>query len=226
MTSINPSRSVIVFDLDDTLYSEFSYKVSGIKAVIQTIVRLYPEWTPEQLNTVIDFRKNDWLDRLCLYCGFNESEKQTLLWQYRLHKPDIVPYIAANDFCHLIKDFVATALITDGRSLTQRLKLEALGLYDCFDDILISEAYSSDKPDEKRFRHIENKYCAQAEQFIYIGDNIKKDFISPKRMGWLTIGLESSSDNIHIWDPLDFETEYHPDFWLKSLNRLTDLMIK
>ena len=45
-----------------------------------------------------------------------------------------------------MRPFAARALITDGRSLTQRLKIQALGLTDLFDDILISEAMQSEKP--------------------------------------------------------------------------------
>ena len=32
---IKPEESVIVFDLDDTLYSEHDYKCSGIRAVVE-----------------------------------------------------------------------------------------------------------------------------------------------------------------------------------------------
>ena len=74
--------------------------------------------------------------------------------------------------------FAARALITDGRSLTQRLKIQALGLTDLFDDILISEAMQSEKPDDKRFVFLQNKYPA-AKRFIYIGDNIKKILSHP-----------------------------------------------
>lgn len=224
MKTIKPCRSVLVFDLDDTLYAEFDYKVSGIKSVVRRIADLYPQYGVSELETLLDFKKQDWLDTLCRHCGLNEAEQQSLLWHYRLHTPDIAPYLAAANFAALTKDFAATALISDGRSITQRLKLSALGLSDCFDDILISEAYGSQKPDGLRFQTIQNKYAGKDYRFIYIGDNIKKDFITPKRMGWLTIGLEPRSDNIHIHNPRDFDSEYHPEIWLKSLSRLSDLI--
>ena len=41
---IKPEESVIVFDLDDTLYSEHDYKYSGIRAVVEMITSLYPQY--------------------------------------------------------------------------------------------------------------------------------------------------------------------------------------
>ncbi|WP_165089031.1 HAD family hydrolase [Neisseria yangbaofengii] len=226
MKIINPTKSIIVFDLDDTLYSEHEYKLSGIRSVIRLISDLYSSWTIEELENAVKKDEHNWLDALCQYCYFNDSEKNTLLWQYRLHQPNIHPYISSHDFSELITDFIATALITDGRSITQRLKLQSLGIHNLFDDVLISEAYRSEKPCAERFEYIENKYSRENSKFIYIGDNIKKDFITPKLMGWLTIGLEASENNIHINDPNDFTSEYHPHFWIKSLDKLSDFIIK
>ena len=134
---IKPEESVIVFDLDDTLYSEYDYKCSGIQAVVGTITSLYPQHDADVLNEIADNKSKDWLDNLCHHCKLNELEKQSLLWQYRLHRPVIRPYVEPSFLRKLMRPFAACALITDGRSLTQRLKIQALGLTDLFDDILI-----------------------------------------------------------------------------------------
>ena len=224
MKTINPETAVIVFDLDDTLYSEYEYKLSGIRAVVDTVAALYPDWNSDDLLSNIDPDGKDWLDKLCCHCGFNESEKQVLLWQYRLHRPTLTPYAPHDFLSELTAPFAARALITDGRSLTQRLKLEALGLYSLFDDILVSEACASEKPDGKRFRYLQDKYAGKADCFIYIGDNLSKDFIAPNALGWITIGLRPSGRNIHIHPPGSFSTEYHPAFWIDSLQDLASLI--
>ena len=224
MKTINPETAVIVFDLDDTLYSEYEYKLSGIRAIVDTVAALYPDWNSDDLWRSIDPDGKDWLDKLCRHCGFNESEKQVLLWQYRLHRPTLTPYAPHDFLSELTAPFAARALITDGRSLTQRLKLEALGLYSLFDDILVSEACASEKPDGKRFRYLQDKYAGKADCFIYIGDNLSKDFIAPNALGWITIGLRPSGRNIHIHPPESFSTEYHPAFWIDSLQDLASLI--
>lgn len=224
MNTIDPARSVIVFDLDDTLYSEYEYKCSGIRAVADTVAALYPDRFSDGLWEKIDPKSKDWLDELCSLCGFNDSEKQVLLWQYRLHRPSLTPYIPPEYLHRLTAPFAACALITDGRSLTQRLKLEALGLLPLFDDILISEASDSAKPDERRFVLLQEKYGSTADCFIYIGDNLSKDFVAPNRLGWTTIGLTASEHNIHRHTPESFPSEYRPDLWIESLEELQQLI--
>lgn len=54
MKTINPETTVIVFDLDDTLYSEYEYKLSGIRSVIDTVAALYPDWNSDNLWRNID----------------------------------------------------------------------------------------------------------------------------------------------------------------------------
>lgn len=190
MKTINPETTVIVFDLDDTLYSEYEYKLSGIRSVIDTVAALYPDWNSDNLWRNIDPDGKDWLDKLCRHCGFNESEKQVLLWQYRLHRPTLTPYAPPDFLSELTAPFAARALITDG----------------------------------KRFRHLQDKYADKAGCFIYIGDNISKDFIAPNTLGWITIGLLPSGQNIHRHQPESFNTEYHPDFWVNSLQDLVPII--
>ncbi len=220
--TIDAAESVIVFDLDDTLYSEFDYKVSGIRAVCAQIAELYPQHNAEALLALLDMHKSDWLDRLCRHCGFNDAEKASLLWHYRLHRPAIRPYMPSESLSALIQRFAASALISDGRSLTQRQKLHALGLSGCFDHILISEAFASEKPQPERFDFIRS--CYPDKQWLYIGDNIKKDFVTPNNQGWLTIGLKASANNIHQHDAADFPAAHQPHHWITDLTEIKDLL--
>lgn len=75
MSRINPEQSVIVFDLDDTLYAEYEYKCSGIRAVTALVAKLYPEFGETELLEKIDADGNGWLDELCALCNFNSEEK-------------------------------------------------------------------------------------------------------------------------------------------------------
>ena len=76
------------------------------------------------------------------------------------------------------------AILSDGRSITQRLKLKSVGLegIPCF----ISEDYGSVKPDSSRYLAVEDKW--PQSKYVYIGDNPEKDFKAPNEMGWLTLG--------------------------------------
>lgn len=223
MSRINPEQSVIVFDLDDTLYAEYEYKCSGIRAVTALVAKLYPEFGETELLEKIDADGNGWLDELCALCNFNSEEKKSLLWYYRLHTPVLTPYWHPQKLAAFIRRFAAAALITDGRSLTQRLKLDALGIRCLFGEILVSESFGQEKPDGGRFYLLEKKY-GMDKRYIYVGDNIKKDFVTPKKMGWLTIGLKAASRNIHPNNPADFAEPFHPHLWIDSLPELAEII--
>jgi putative hydrolase of the HAD superfamily len=95
----------------------------------------------------------------------------------------------------LLSQGTEMSLITDGRSITQRNKLRALGIETFFKNIVISEEVNSEKPSEYNFRMVmDNKI---AENFIYIADNPKKDFITPNKLGWTSICLLDRGKNVH-----------------------------
>lgn len=217
MSSISPESTVLVLDLDDTIYPEHCYKISGIRSVCRTIASLYPQYNADTLFENLD-TSGPWLDRLCSDCGLNDSEKQTLLWHYRLHTPDLANCMPSEQLKNLMARFSATALISDGRSLTQRLKLAALGLLERFDLVLISEATGADKPDGKRFLQVEAVW--PGKQYLYIADNTAKDFVTPNRLGWKTLRITGMPDAIYTADESRFPAEYRAQ---GSLNTLEDL---
>jgi putative hydrolase of the HAD superfamily len=116
------------------------------------------------------------------------------------------------------------ALITDGRSKTQRNKVEALGLqqYLSAEDVIVSEELGSEKPDVRNYNALVRKY--PSDTFVYVADNTRKDFVTPNTLGWSTIGLLDDGRNIH---PQDFNTkkEFQPKVWVKSLIEVINIIV-
>jgi putative hydrolase of the HAD superfamily len=213
--------TVCVFDLDDTLYAERDYQTSGIKAVSAVLHQLYNLDCEKAFLALRDqSSKNLWAEA-CELLKLPREVEQSLLWIYRLHEPDIRLADDVRDVVDRCKtECTATAILTDGRAVTQRLKLRALGLADlpCY----ISEEFRSIKPDEKRFSLIMSEYPAQ--NYMYIADNPIKDFIAPNALGWVTIGLQSRADNIHIYDVKHLEEHALPTHWINSFAELDSLL--
>jgi putative hydrolase of the HAD superfamily len=90
---------------------------------------------------------------------------------------------------------VKMGIITDGRSITQRNKLKALGIERYFSDIIISEEFGSGKPNGNNYVFFEDKYPGYS--FYYMGDNTSKDFIIPQKLGWRMVCLRDNGNNIH-----------------------------
>jgi putative hydrolase of the HAD superfamily len=207
---ILPVNKVFVFDLDDTLYCERDFEKSGIKFVYD-----YLKIDTIKLNVLLNLRTN-WIEELILQSEI-EITKESILDLYRYHKPKIELYNSAKSFLEKLISFKAEmSLITDGRSVTQRNKLISLGIQSYFKKIIISEEIKSEKPSEINFRMVMDN---EKKEYIYIADNVKKDFITPNKLGWTTICLFDKGQNIHKQN-FNLENEYLPHFIINSFDEI------
>jgi putative hydrolase of the HAD superfamily len=217
---LNPVDTVFVFDLDDTLYQEASYRRSGFLFVKRQLELLYKT----DLTTIFetfDFDQDDVFGLLCSHLNLPEGIKLSLIWQYRLHFPKIELNTGVDRLLRVIESKAGSmAIITDGRSITQRLKIKALKLQHI--PAFISEDYEELKPEQGRFIKIEQAHTGKA--FVYIGDNPKKDFLAPNTLGWETFCVKSKEDNVHSQELGELDSSYHPRYWLESIAALEDFL--
>lgn len=193
-------KSVIAFDLDDTLYKEVDYLKSAFSEIASSI---NPSDSPK---CAFDLLWSTWSDggdpfaKLIEHYHLSES-KDDLILRYRNHIPNINLDSSVKKTLRLLKEKGYTiCLITDGRSVTQRNKIKALGLDEFVDpsNIVISEELGYDKTTSKPYEVIADRY--QNARLFYVGDNIKKDFYWPNLMGWTTICIKDDGSNIHPQD--------------------------
>ena len=128
------------------------------------------------------------------------DSKQSLLWLYRLHNPNIELFSGIRDTLDSLFHMKSNvSILTDGRSVTQRLKVKSLGLNNL--PVYISEEYSSEKPAKKRFLEIQKDF--PNKKYVYIADNPVKDFQAPLEMDWICIGANWIKNRISertTWD--------------------------
>lgn len=214
------SETVVVFDLDDTLYPEDDYVRSGIVAACRLAAELYGADRTVELLAQRESGQRDWLTALCQLLPDGPSVRDCLLWTYRLHEPRIALSLEVRQAVEAVVDRAkAVAILTDGRSITQRLKLRALGLGDW--PAYISDEYGGiDKPDPTRFRAVARDY--PAAQYVYVADNPAKDFVTPKALGWHTIGVRVGAAAIHRREGVTPAT-HEPDVWITGIESLIDI---
>ena len=181
---ITNGKSVIkgvIFDLDDTLYSEKEYVRSGYKAVSAYLGGGYEEKLWQYFET-----GKPAIDELLKELG-REAEKETVLSVYRMHKPEICLYKGVREMLDTLKRRgIRVGIITDGRPEGQRNKLEALGLYGLAEDILVTDELGGPqfrKPCDIAFRILQHRWKLPMDQLIYVGDNAAKDFMAPRQLG-------------------------------------------
>ncbi len=182
----------VIFDLDDTLYSEKEYVRSGYKAVSDYLGGGYED----KLWGFFEVGKSA-IDELLKELG-RESEKEEILEVYRSHKPDIHLYPGVAEMIeHLKSKGIKIGIVTDGRPEGQRNKLDALGLK--VDDVIITDELGGiqfRKPCDIAFRIMVTRWRLNHADVVYVGDNPAKDFQAPQQLGMRHL-LFSNSDGIY-----------------------------
>lgn len=219
-------QQIVVFDLDDTLYKEIEYLKSGYRAVADYVMQEYHiEKDPyddllncynRNLNTFEIFNHQYGLD----------VPISTYLTIYRNHRPTLfISSDVQNVLSTLRLHGCILGIITDGRSITQRNKIHALGLlhYVSSDHILISEEFGSEKPDERNYTYFNDKY--PNGNFMYIGDNPEKDFLGANHLGWKTVCLLDDGENIHKQN-FGIAKEYLPEIRISKMSQILDMLLR
>jgi putative hydrolase of the HAD superfamily len=186
---------IIVFDMDDTLYLERDFVLSGYRAV--------DDWVAAELR-VHGFFASAWRlfeggqrERVFddALAGLGVAAEPRLIGElvavYRNHWPMIrlAPDAARALERHAMRDRLA--LLTDGYLVTQERKIEALGLRSCCDPVIATDQWGRDywKPHPRGFMAVQSRFDGEPADFVYIGDNPSKDFLTPKALGWTTIRI-------------------------------------
>lgn len=216
-------KALIVFDLDDTLYKEVDFVFSGREAVANYLSREYdiPLRLLKSLSKKYSPTQHDTFDemiRICKSRGTN-VEISEILEVYREHHPRLK---LSKNFSNVLKRLKSEnhslALITDGRSITQRNKIQALGLEEFIPEeaIFISEEIGKDKTHTLPYEILETRYPFVSKR-IYIGDNPQKDFIQANKRGWMTVMVEDiERKNIHSQNLEGLPKVYLPHSIIKS----------
>lgn len=180
----------LVLDLDDTLYPERAYNFSGFRAVDRYL---------EAQRGIVGFAEccialydaggrgkifDEALLRLAQTADVGE-----LLAVYREHTPEITLFEDAQQLFARVRGKLPLALLTDGYAAVQRRKVAALGIEEYFAALVFSddEGREAWKPSPLPYLKVMDLLAEKAEEFIYVGDNPSKDFVTARKLGWQTV---------------------------------------
>ena len=217
-------EKVVVFDLDDTLCKEIDYLKSAYREIAHRVATLQNTEEDVYQNMLNRYFKGEDVFQALIEDYSISFDKDMLLTMYRNHMPTLCLGQETQDLLDAFSQAgIVMGLITDGRSITQRNKIKALGLdkYIPSENIIISEEFGCGKPSEKGYRYFMDKY--PDAQYWYVGDNVKKDFIAPNQLGWTTICLKDDGRNIHH-QTADVDEGYQPKKVIDGLLQLLSLV--
>jgi putative hydrolase of the HAD superfamily len=189
----------VVFDMDDTLYFEHEYVLSGFRH----IAGLVATYARESQEGIFDFLKESAtkpehrghnLDFLLEeYPGLRSVwNVSSLIEEYRRHDPTISLFPGVSYMLSDLRNAGAyLGVITDGSSLSQHRKVEALQLARQVDMVIVTEDYGTEyrKPNPYAYRKVSDTFGCEPDACVYVGDNPAKDFLAPRVLGWDTIRI-------------------------------------
>jgi putative hydrolase of the HAD superfamily len=187
----------VVFDIDDTLYFEHMYVRSGFTHVAalaagsEAEARSLVDW----LGTAFDAGvRGDTFDRLvAAFPALAERVSAAeLVDAYRRHRPVISLAPGVESVLETLRERgLRLGILSDGPIESQAAKSEALGLDRWFDPIVLTASLGSGaaKPATTGFEAIAKEWGIPHHEMSYIADNPEKDFVGPRKLGWLTIRL-------------------------------------
>jgi putative hydrolase of the HAD superfamily len=219
----------VVFDLDDTLFAESEYVISGFTAVdrwlieTQAVTAFAADATALFKAGVRGTIFDQVLQRLAPFSGTITVAE--LVRVYREHTPNISPLPDASECLKWARKSFNLALLTDGYASVQQKKIDALGIAAIFDCKILTDELGGRKfwkPNPAGFQKIMTRCPGESGGYVYVADNPHKDFIASRGLGW---------KSVRIRRPLGEHSRYEPtaeemaDREVKSLSELRDFIV-
>ena len=219
----------VVFDLDDTLISEKEYVRSGFRQVAQKIAtenELKEEYVYELMSEIFNEDSKNVFNRVLdkLNIKYEIEYIKELINYYRGHMPDIQLYDDAKYMIETLhKKGIKLGMITDGYKITQRNKLEVLGISNYFEHIVVTDELGREfwKPHSKPYEIINDKLNLDYENMVYVGDNVSKDFVTANKLGMSTVFINREDG---VYSNIEIDDEYIAKLEVDSLLELEKLI--
>jgi len=222
----------VIFDLDDTLYPEIDYVISGFKVVSSIISRDYnmnQETIFKKMKSLFKIDTNNVFDRLLnsINVNYNKDYIMDLVENYRKHLPKIKIYEDADYIIkYLYSENYKLGIITDGYKIAQKNKLKALNINKYFDCIIITDELGKEywKPHRKSYEIVKNSLKVKYQEMIYVGDNITKDFVAPNKLGITSVLISREKGVYYNINDVKLEDIYKPNYNIKTLFELKKIL--
>ncbi|NJK79923.1 MAG: HAD family hydrolase [Chloroflexaceae bacterium] len=220
----------IIFDLDDTLYPEQAYVLSGFRAVAQwaavhldiPAVQGYAELHQLFQQGVRGDTFNRWLH---LHSLDADALVPQLVQVYREHTPLLEPFPEIPALLDRLCNTCRLGLVSDGYLAVQQRKFAALGLGHAFQAVVFSDQWGRQawKPSVQPFQAVVQQLRIAPDQAVYIADNPTKDFLGARQIGMATIRVQwVGGEYAHLVPP----TPAHaPDITLTTPDELATVLV-
>ena len=181
-----------IFDLDETLYDEKTFVLSGLRYVAPFLSLNSQYSEGEMFDFMQDEFNSDGRAKIFQHLKKTfvdfEFETEKLIEVYRSQEPNLKLYEDAKNLLSSLSNY-SIYLVTDGNRMTQWSKINALGINAVFKKIFVTDEHGVEakKPHLKCFELIKALEKCEWQNMVYVGDDPHKDFINLKPLGMRTV---------------------------------------
>jgi putative hydrolase of the HAD superfamily len=211
-----PKLQAIVFDMDDTLYSERDFVLSGFRAVADWSAANLGITSERGYATLFDLYsqgvRNNTFDRWLTIHDIARPELAAKFVEiYRAHIPCITPFPETIELLKSLQGAYKIGLVSDGYLAVQQAKWTALELAEYFDAVVFSDSLgrANWKPSTAPFKLVLDKLGVEPEFSVYVGDNPRKDFLGARQLGMYGIQVKRADAEYSNLEPPGIEYQPH-----------------
>lgn len=185
----------VVFDVDDTLYLERDFVLSGFAAVDAWLSRERGilGFGERACRLFAEGSRGRIFDAVLAELGQPAcpAEVEQLVAVYREHEPVLALQPDAAAALDWAERSFHLALITDGVAAVQSRKIRALGLEPRVGCRIVTDEWGREfwKPSPEPYRRVMERLPGAASGYVYVADNPRKDFLAPRALGWRTVRI-------------------------------------
>jgi putative hydrolase of the HAD superfamily len=196
---MSPSKfNAVLFDLDNTLFDEFSYYEQSFRKISQIIhsqthrgyKKIYSQLVSEFVKRGSQHPK--FFSIIADMYNLNNSYHKRFYEIYQSIDADISLFSDADQTLEILKsEGYLIGIITNGSLPAQKNKINALNLSNRVDVICIPDEFGKEfqKPDKFSYIYTAEELGVSTEECVYVGDNPLTDFEGAKKVGMETIRI-------------------------------------
>lgn len=182
----------VLFDMDDTLYPERRFALSGFRAVALEVERLAhvpaPQVFAELRRAQADGARAEAFQRVCRRFDLDAGLVPHLVQVLRTHPARLRLPRPARRVLGQLRAAFRLAIVTNGPSEMQRNKVAALGLADLVDEVVYAvEHGGGGKPDPEPFLVALARLGVSAAEAVHVGDDPVCDVAGGRAVGLRTV---------------------------------------
>jgi len=219
----------VIFDLDDTLYSERQFVSGGFVAAARWVAgqaTCSADGCARALQRLFDRgERGHTFDMWLAEMGLPPALSTGMVRAYREHRPDLALHDdVASAIAHCTQAHLATGLVSDGYLDVQRRKVASLGLAEILTTIVLSDEFGRAfwKPATKPYLSAVERLDVLPHEAVYVGDNPRKDFEGARRSGLRSVRIRRS-DGLYASEEAA-RRDAEPDREIKSLCHLGEVL--